>query len=166
MIIFKFELFGEIYMFVEIFFVIVISFFLIIDQVWVKIDIGDEIQILVFGIVFRKFYKMCKYEFCQYRVDGLFSVFKDVFIVNVIIGEYEVNLDRKIVIILVFFIVFFFNILMVFYFRVMFVFNFFLIIFILFCCIVVVLFFVLLWGFKFGYVFDEYKYMWLIYFVL
>lgn len=121
----KFELFGETYMFVETFSATVISPLPITDQVWVKTDTGDETQIPAFGIAFRKSHKMCKYELRQYRVDGSFSVFKDALIVNATTGEYEVNLDRKTVIIPAFLTVLFPNTSMASYFRAIPVPNFF-----------------------------------------
>ncbi|HCJ7750466.1 TPA: hypothetical protein NV442_004111 [Citrobacter freundii] len=160
----KFELFGETYMFVETCSSTVISPLPSTDQVWVKTDMGDETQIPAFGITFRKSHKICKYELRQYRVNGSFSVFKDALIVNATTGEYEVNLNRKTIIIPAFLTVLFPNASMAFYYRAMPVPKFFSTIFILLCCIAVISFFVLPWGFKSGYVFDEHKYMWLTYF--
>ncbi|MBN3124368.1 MULTISPECIES: hypothetical protein [Pectobacterium] len=161
----KFDLFGETYTFVETFSGTVIDSDPNNGQIWVKTDAGDEKQISDYGIAFRSSHTIHKYEFRRYSEDGSYDAYKDALIVNKNTGEYEVNLNRKAVVIPAFLTMLFHDASTASYYRAMPVSKLFSIIFILLCAAALISFLTLPWGFKDGYVWDEHKYMWLTYFL-
>lgn len=161
----KFDLFGETYTFVETFSRTVIDSDPNNGQIWVKTDAGDEKQISDYGIPFRSSHTIHKYELRRYSEDGSYDAYKDALIVNKNTGEYEVNLNRKAVVIPAFLTMLFHNASTASYYRAMPVPKMFSVIFILLCAVALISFLTLPWGFKDGYVWDEHKYMWLTYFL-
>ncbi|MHB6707824.1 MAG: hypothetical protein ACYCFB_10395 [Klebsiella oxytoca] len=161
----NFVLFGETFTFIETFSATVINSDPGNGHIWVKTNTGDEKQISDYGIPFRSSHTIYKYELHQYSEDGSYNVYKDALIVNKNTGEHEVNLNRKKVVIPAFLTMLFHNASTASYYRAMPVSKLFSIVFILLCAAALISFLTLPWGFKDGYVWDEYKYMWLTYFL-
>ncbi|HBE6751950.1 TPA: hypothetical protein KML76_002325 [Escherichia coli] len=161
----KFDLFGETYTFVETFSGTVIDSNPSNNQIWVKTDAGDEMQIPDYGIPFRSSHTIHKYELRQYGKNSSCYVHNNALIINKNTGEHEVNLKRKTIIIPAFLTMLFHNASTTSFFRAMPVPKWFYILFTLLCMASFIAFCSLIVGFKDGYVWDEHKYMWFTYFL-
>ncbi|MFW5406975.1 hypothetical protein [Pectobacterium carotovorum] len=159
----KFDLFGETYTFVETFSGTVIDSDPNNGQIWVKTDAGDEKQISDYSIPFRSSHTIHKYELRRYSEDGSYDAYKDALIVNKNTGEYEVNLNRKAVVIPAFLTMLFHDASTASYYRAMPISKLFSVIFILLCATALISFLTLPWGFKDGYMWSDHKYMWFTY---